>query len=42
MVSEKHAGFIINIGNATADDILSLIDEIKNVVYAKRAYFVKK
>lgn len=35
MVSEKHAGFIINIGNATADDILSLIDEIKNVVYAK-------
>jgi len=35
MVSEKHAGFIINIGNATAEDILMLIDEVKNIVYAR-------
>lgn len=31
-VSEKHAGFIINIGNATASDVLSLIDYIRNVI----------
>lgn len=31
-VSEKHAGFIINIGNATSDDVLRLIEHIKNQV----------
>jgi len=32
-VSEKHAGFIINTGNATTDDILKLIEYVKNEVY---------
>jgi len=32
-VSEKHAGFIVNIGGATARDVLSLIDHIKAVIY---------
>lgn len=35
MVSEKHAGFIVNTGNATAKDILQLIDIIKDTVYKK-------
>lgn len=34
-VSEKHAGFIVNTGNATAQDILDLIDYVKKVVYEK-------
>ena len=34
-VSEKHAGFIINNGGATADDYLRLIDLVKREVYAK-------
>ena len=34
-VSEKHAGFIVNTGTATADDILNLIDYIIKVVYEK-------
>ncbi len=34
-VSTKHAGFIINKGNATAKDILELIEYIKKVVYEK-------
>lgn len=34
-VSEKHAGFIINTGNATCDDVLRLIDLIKETVYKK-------
>jgi len=34
-VSEKHAGFIVNKGNATAKDICSLIEHIKKVVYEK-------
>ena len=32
-VSEKHAGFVINTGNATTDDILGLIDYCKKTVY---------
>ena len=32
-VSEKHCGFIINDGNATAGDIYSLIGEVKKRVY---------
>ncbi|MBR2452791.1 MAG: UDP-N-acetylmuramate dehydrogenase [Clostridia bacterium] len=32
-VSEKHAGFIINTGNATAKDVLDLIEYIKKVVF---------
>ncbi len=31
-VSEKHAGFIINIGNATAKDVLGLVEHIKSVI----------
>ncbi len=31
-VSEKHAGFIINRGGATCEDVLRLIDHIKNEV----------
>ncbi len=34
-VSSKHAGFIVNKGNATAKDILDLIDYVKKVVYDK-------
>ena len=34
-VSIKHAGFIINKGNATADDILNLIEHVKKVIYEK-------
>ena len=34
-VSEKHAGFIINKGNATAKDILDLIEIVKEKIYEK-------
>ncbi|MFH1624247.1 MAG: UDP-N-acetylmuramate dehydrogenase [Pseudomonadota bacterium] len=33
MVSERHANFILNLGNATAKDVLSLIGEIQEKVY---------
>ena len=32
-VSEKHAGFIINRGNATSKDVLCLIEHIKKTVF---------
>ena len=32
-VSEKHAGFIVNLGQARASDILSLMDEVQRRVY---------
>ena len=31
-VSRKHAGFIINRGNATANDVLLLIDQIRTII----------
>ena len=34
-VSEKHAGFIVNKGNATAEDVITLIEYIKQIVYEK-------
>ena len=34
-VSDKHAGFIINNGDATAQDILDLISYVKKTVYEK-------
>jgi len=40
-VSEKHAGFIINKGNATAKDILDLIEYIKKVVKEKEGKEIK-
>ena len=33
MVSDKHAGFIVNAGGATAQDVLCLIDEVREAVY---------
>lgn len=38
-ISEKHAGFIINTGNATAKDVLNLVKYIKEKVYEK--YHIK-
>ena len=33
MVSTKHAGFVVNAGNATATDVLNLINEVKRRVF---------
>lgn len=35
MVSEKHAGFIVNTGNATCQSVMDLINFIKDEVYKK-------
>jgi UDP-N-acetylmuramate dehydrogenase len=32
-VSEKHAGFVINLGNATAQDVIDLTEKVKKKVY---------
>lgn len=34
-VSEKHCGFVVNKGNATAADVCSLIEDVKRIVYEK-------
>ncbi len=34
-VSEKHAGFVVNLGNATASDVLKVISEVKERVKAR-------
>jgi len=32
-VSKKHAGFVVNVGNATANDVLQLIKDVQDRVY---------
>ena len=34
-VSEKHCGFVINTGKATAADVKDLIDEVRDKVYER-------
>lgn len=34
-VSEKHCGFVVNKGNATAEDVCNLINDVKRIVYDK-------
>lgn len=41
-VSKKHAGFIINSGNATSCDVKNLIDYITKVVYDKYGIILEK
>ena len=41
-VSEKHAGFLINTGNATCDDVLSLVDHIRKTVKEKTGYSLER
>ena len=33
-VSEKHAGFVVNVGDATAEDVKQLLQEVSDRVYA--------
>ena len=34
-VSEKHAGFAVNLGNATAEDVKNLLRQVSDIVYEK-------
>lgn len=34
-VSEKHAGFVVNVGNATAADVLAVMEQVKTAVAAQ-------
>jgi len=40
-VSPKHAGFIINAGGATANDVLALIKEVQRCVYEKHGVMLQ-
>ncbi len=42
MVSDLHAGFIVNTGGATASDVMSLIRLIKNTVYAEKGILLEE
>lgn len=41
-VSEKHAGFIINKGNATCDDVLKLIEAVSERVYKETGIILER
>ena len=41
-VSEKHAGFIINIGGATCNDVMGLVELVQNTVREETGYFLER
>ena len=41
MVSEKHAGFVINAGGATSTDVLQLVEQVKQVVQKQTGYLLE-
>lgn len=41
-VSEKHAGFIINTGNATCNDVCTLIQNVQDKVKEETGYFLER
>lgn len=41
-VSEKHSGFIINIGNATTTDILNLVDFVQKTVLEQKGVLLER
>ena len=40
-VSEKHAGFIVNTGGASADDVMRLMEHVQNVVYTQQGVMLE-
>ncbi|MCL2372049.1 MAG: UDP-N-acetylmuramate dehydrogenase [Defluviitaleaceae bacterium] len=40
-VSEKHAGFVVNKGNATAHDVLELIASVRNIVHENHGVWLE-
>jgi UDP-N-acetylmuramate dehydrogenase len=40
-VSEKHAGFIVNCGHATAKDVLTLIEKIQSVIWQREGISIE-
>ena len=42
VVSEKHAGFIVNSGSATSDDVKKLIQKIKDAVFTARGILLEE
>ena len=41
-VSEKHCGFVVNLGGATCADVLALCDEVRAIVKEKTGYELEK
>ena len=41
-VSDKHCGFVVNLGGATCSDVLALCDEVRVIVKEKTGYDLKK
>lgn len=41
-VSEKHAGFIINIGGATCDDVMGLVKVVQDTVKEQTGYILER
>ena len=39
-VSTKHAGFIVNRGGATAEDVRKLVSEIKEIIYKREGIHI--
>jgi UDP-N-acetylmuramate dehydrogenase len=42
MVSDRHANFIINLGKATAEEVIHLMDWVEKKVYEEKGIFLER
>ena len=41
-ISEKHCGFVVNLGGATCADVLALCQEVQTIVKEKTGFTLEK
>lgn len=41
-MSEKHSGFVVNLGGASAKDVLAVADEVARIVEEKTGYKLER
>ena len=41
-VSEKHSGFVVNLGGATCADVIALTDEVARIVKEQTGYTLER
>ena len=42
MVSDRHANFILNLGRASSDDVIDLVERVQKKVYEEKGIFLEK
>jgi UDP-N-acetylmuramate dehydrogenase len=42
MISDRHANFIINLGKATADEVIGLMERVERTIYEEKGISLER